>query len=362
MSKLLLKYNFYRFFAFAMSMKTSFIIIFLLIGTSLFSQIGGQTSFALLGLDFNARSSGLAGDFITAKDQDINMGVSNPSLLNNKMHQSISVSQALHAGRINYGMLSYGHAFNEKQVLSTHIRYVAYGKMMRTEKNGVEMGNFSPFEYIVGVGYGHQLNPRISVGANLNIIGSHLEVYNSYGVSVDLAGTFTNASETFLLTAMFKNAGFQFNAYNDKRAPLPANFQLGASYRLKHAPFRFSILAHHLNKWDLSYTDPTAKPTVDMLTGETIPVKRAGFFEKLGQHFTYQLEILATKNIHLRTGFDYYTRQSMKLESKPGIAGFSFGLGLYFKRFSLDYGFSLFSKAGFNNMLTISANLSKIKI
>lgn len=345
-----------------MTMKTFllFITSFIFSGFAL-TQIGGQTTFAMLGLDFNARSSGLAGDFITAKDQDINMGVANPSLLNEKMHQGISISQALHAGRINYGMISYGHQVKEKHMISAHIRYVSYGKMTRTEKNGVEMGNFNPFEYIVGAGYGYQVNPRISVGANLNIIGSHLEVYNSYGTSIDLAGTYTNKSETVLVTALFKNVGFQFNAYNDKRAPLPANFQLGVSYRLKHAPFRFSILAHHLNKWDLSYTDPNAQPTIDMLTGDTIPVKRAGFFEKLGQHFTYQVEVLATKNIHFRFGFNYYTRQSMKLESKPGMAGISFGLGLYFKRFSIDYGFTAFSRAGFNNMLTISSNLSKMK-
>lgn len=344
-----------------MSMKTSLLIISLLIGKFIAAQTGGQTSFALLGLDFNARSSGLGGDFITVKDQDINLGVVNPSLLNSKMHKGISVSQAIHAGKINYGMISYGHSLSEKQMISANIRYVAYGKMKRTDKNGVEMGDFSPFEYIVGVGYGYQLNERISVGANLNIIGSHLEVYNSYGMSIDLGGSYLNAEETFLVTALFKNVGFQFNSYNDKRAPLPANFQLGVSYRLPHAPFRFSILAHHLNKWDLSYNDPTAKPTVDMLTGDTIPVKRAGFFEKLGQHFTYQLEVIATKNLHFRAGFDYYTRQSMKLESRPGIAGFSFGLGLYFKRFSIDYGFSVFSRAGFNNMLTLSTNLEKMK-
>lgn len=277
------------------------------------------------------------------------------------MDKAVSLSQALHAGRINYGMASFGHAFNDKQVLSASIRYVAYGKMTRTDKNGVEMGTFSPFEYVVGVGYGHQLNPRISVGANLNIIGSHLEVYNSYGTSIDLAGTYLNESETFLVTAMARNIGFQFNAYNDKRAPLPANFQLGLSYRLKHAPFRFSLIAHHLNKWDLSYNDPNAMPTVDLLSGDTIPVKKAGFFEKFAQHLTYQIEILATKNIHLRAGFNYYSRQSMKLESKPGMAGFSFGAGLYFKKFSIDYGFSIYSKAGFNNIITISTNFNRQK-
>jgi hypothetical protein len=49
----------------------------------------------------------------------------------------------------------------------------------------------------------------------------------------------------------------------------------------------------------------------------------------------------------------------MKLEQRPGMAGFTFGVGFYFKKISIDYGFSIFSRAGFNNMLTISTNLSK---
>jgi len=130
------------------------------------------------------------------------------------------------------------------------------------------------------------------------------------------------------------------------------------SYKLNHAPFRFSLLAHHLNKWDITYNDPNLKPTIDQLTGDTIPVKYAGFGEKLARHFTYQVEILISKNIHLRGGFDYHRRQEMKLEERPGMAGFTMGLGLYFKKISIDYGFSIYSRAGFNNMLTLSTNLS----
>jgi hypothetical protein len=104
--------------------------------------------------------------------------------------------------------------------------------------------------------------------------------------------------------------------------------------------------------------DPTLKPTIDPLTGDTIPVKYAGFGEKLARHFSYSVEILISKNIHIRGGFDYQRRQEMKLIQRPGIAGFTFGVGLYFKKFTIDYGFSVFSRAGFNNMLTFSTNLS----
>lgn len=321
-------------------------------------QTGGNTSFALLDLTYNARSAGLGNDFISVKDKDINLGIGNPSLLNEKMHSGLGFNQAILAGGINYGMFAYGHKL-WGGVLSTHIRYVNYGEFRRTDINGNDQGSFKPFESILGAGYGRQLNPRISVGGNLNFIYSILEGYNSFGVSVDLAGTYTHQNENLLVTALFKNAGAQLKSYNgDNRAPLPAELQMALSYKLPHAPFRISVLAHHLNKWDITYNDPNLKPTIDPLTGDTIPVPVAGFGEKLARHFTGQLEILVTKNIHLRTGFDYHRRQEMKLETRPGIAGFSFGVGLYFKRFVVDYGFSIYSRAGFNNMLTLTTQFS----
>ena len=342
-------------------MKFIFSFFFLLLGFSSVSQTGGTTSFALLDLTFNARAAGLGNDFISAKDQDINLGVANPSLYNDKMHNTLSVNQALLSGGINYGQVVYGKKL-KVGFLGTSIRYVNYGEFRRTDINGVDQGAFNPFECIIGAGYGKQLNPRISVGTNVNLIYSQLESYSAFGAALDLAGTYTNKNENFLITAMVKNAGIQFKSYyNKQKSPLPAEFQIAGSYKLSHAPFRFSILAHHLNKWNITYVDPNLKPTVDALTGDSIPVKYAGFGEKLARHFTYSVEILASKNIHLRFGFDYQKRQEMKLETRPGIAGLTFGLGFYFKKISIDYGFSVYSRAGFNNMLTLSTNLSRWK-
>lgn len=343
-------------------MKTILLALFaLFISGSSYSQTGGLSSFPFLDLTYNARAAGLAGDFISAKDDDLNLGIANPSLLNAEMANKISFNQALLAGGINYGMVNYGFNLKEIGTMSAYIKYVNYGKFQRTSVNGTHEGTFTPIEMIIGSGIGRQLNPRISVGANVNFIYSHLESYNSFGASVDLAGTFYNEEKEFLVTALVKNAGVQFNSYvkGSDRNPLPAEFQLATSYKLAHAPFRFSLLAHHLNKWDLTYNDPTLVPTIDPLSGDTLAVPTAGFMEKLGRHLTYQLEILLSKNAHLRVGFDYHQRKQLALEQRPGIAGFTFGLGMYFKKFSLDYGFVIYSRAGYNNMLTLSTNLSK---
>lgn len=344
-----------------MYMKTTLLAFFLSISLLSFSQTGGESAFPFLDLNYNARSAGLGGDFISVKDQDINMGISNPSLLNSEMEKSLGFNQSILAGGINYGMVNYGFNLKEYGTMSAYIKYVSYGKFQRTNINGTSEGTFSPFEMVIGSGFGRQLNPRISVGGNVNFIYSQLETYSSFGASIDLAGTYYNEEKEFLITALVKNAGVQFNAYaeNNNRAPLLTEFQMALSYKLAHAPFRFSLLAHHLNTWDLTYNDPNLEPTKDPLTGETIPVPTSGFMEKLARHFTYQVETLISKNIHFRFGFDYQRRKELRLVQRPGMAGFSLGLGLYFNKFSLDYGFTVYSRAGFNNTITFTTNLSK---
>lgn len=339
-------------------MKLSILVLTLTISGNLLTQTGGEHTFAFLNLTYNARAAGLGNDFISIKDQDINLGIANASLLNPKMIGQMSFNQALLSGGINYGMAAYGFKLKEG-IFGASVRYVSYGTFSRTEINGNSSGSFSSFECITSGAYGKQLNPRISVGGSLNIIASQLESYNALGVSADLSGTYSDRNDNLLITALVKNAGIQLKNYtNDEKDPLPIEFQMAASYKLLHAPFRFSLLAHHLNRWDITYYDPNIKPIIDALTGETIAVNQAGFGEKLARHLTYQVEILISKHLHLRTGSDYHRRQEMKLTDRPGLSGFTFGIGMYFKKFSLDYGFSNTSKAGFNNMLTVSSNLS----
>ena len=345
------------------TMKAKLLGLFIVTSALTLAQTGGNSSFQLLGLHFNARSAGLGGNFISVKDKDVNMGVANASLLNAKMDKDISFSSSLLSGGVNYGTLAYGYKLKEIAVMSSYIQYIAYGKMDRRTINGEKEGTFSPFEMIAGSSIGRELNPRLSVGANLNFLYSQLETYSSVGASVNFSGTFHHEEKGILVTVLAKNIGYQFKSYtnNKSRKPLPIDVQLATSYKLPHAPFRISVLVHHLNKWDLTYNDPTLQPTTDPLTGDIVPVPRASWFEKLGRHFTFQLETIIGKHFDLRVGFDYQRRKELALAERPGIAGLSFGAGLKLRKFSLDYGFIMYSRAGFNNMITFSTNLSTWK-
>ena len=60
-------------------------------------------------------------------------------------------------------------------------------------------------------------------------------------------------------------------------------------------------------------------------------------------------------------GFDYQRRQELKLEQAPGLSRMSFGIGLHFRKFKLDYGFMVYSKAGISNTIGLSTKLNDWK-
>lgn len=322
-------------------------------------QTGGKSAYPFLNLTQNARAGGIGNDLITVYDDDINLGVLNPAVLNTTMSHSIAANQSLLAGGIYHGMFVYGHDIKNLGTGAIHLRYLSYGKMDRMDETGERLGSFTAGDFALGASLGRELNPHISIGGAFNFIWSQLETYSSFGISLDLAGTYKTLDKNTIISAVVRNIGTEIKPYRKGvRSPLPINVMLGISHKLNHAPFRFSIIYHHLNKWDLTYFDPNQKPKIDPLTGESMPLDGAKFIEKLGRHFIFQVESKIANVFSLRLGFDYNRRKEMLVANRPGIGGFSFGVGLSLKRFAVDYGFSAFSSAGYHNMITFRTNIN----
>ena len=342
--------------------KKLFFFIVLFVALKATSQTGGEHVFPFLDIAYNARTGALGRSFITALDKDVNMGVNNPALFNSEMHHTISFNQALLAGGINHGMIAYARNIKDIGTGALHLRYVSYGQMDRMDVQGNKIGTFSAGDFVLGAGLGHEISPVLRIGANANLIWSQLESFSSLGVSVDFSGVYHDEKNRTTVAAVVRNVGAQLTTYTDTdRTPLNANPMLAVAHKLAHAPFRFSVVAHSLNRWDLTYTDPNATPTIDPLTNEEIPVPVAGFGEKLGRHFIYQVEVLAGETLRIRGAFDYQRRREFVVQNRPAMAGFSFGLGMNFQRFSVDYGLVVFSSAGFNNLISLTTNFDKWK-
>ena len=341
-------------------MKNVTLFLSLFISLAGVSQIGGQNTYQFLDLDFNSRSMALGGDFALAVDDDINLAVANPASITKKMDKNLSLNHAIFPSGINYGQIAYGKDFKKIGTFIGHLRYVAYGSIDKYDEFGNQQGKFTGGDYALGFGYAKKLNDYFSIGGNFNLIFSHLESYNSFGLGIDVSAQFYDPKSNITAVVIARNAGVQIKGYTpDNREPLPMELLAGVSYKFHHAPFRLSLMTHDLTQWDLSYNIPGAVETYDALTGDTIPVPTASFVEKLFRHANFGVEILPTDNFSIRLAYNINRRFALGVENRTGISGFSGGVGFKIKKFEFDYGISFYSASGVSNMFTITTNLNE---
>ena len=339
-----------------------FLLLFSIIFSNLiFAQIGGNTSFNNLNRVYNARSLALGSYFISQKDRDPSLSINNPALLNSEIIKKFAFNHLFQTGGIQNGMIVYTrNAPKINCIQNISMRYVDYGNNIETNEFGEKIGSFTPLDFIISTGIGKSINQHLSFGTQINLLYSQYTNLNSIGLSIDLGAHYILKDTTQAFSLILKNAGYQLKGFTKERtSELPTEIQLAYTHKLKHAPFRFNYLIHHLNKWDLSYYDPNKKGTIDPLTCYSVLPKKANLIQKTALHITQQIELLLGKNIHLRFAFDYFKRYQMAITNRPGISGFSFGLGMYFKRFSIDYGFSAYSSAGNLNGISFTSSIDQ---
>ena len=323
------------------------------------AQTGGNNTYEFLNLTNPARVAALGGTLISVKDNDLNLSFQNPALLDSTMHNELAMSYTKYFSDIHYGYAAYSRTYKKIGSFSAGMQYLDYGNFTAATTTGEITGQFTSSEYSLNLAYGRHIDSMFSVGATLKTIYSKLSTFTSYGNAVDIGGVYNNSKRFFSSALVIKNIGRQWKTYNSVLEPLPFEIQWGISKKLKHAPFRINLTATHLEKWDLTYTDPTVQ-TVDPITGATITKSKLSVSaDKLARHFVVGGEILLSKNFHLRLGYNYERRQEMKLETHAGITGLSFGFGLKVSKFNLSYAYAKYHMAGGPNHFTISTNFSE---
>ena len=143
--------------------------------------------------------------------------------------------------------------------------------------------------------------------------------------------------------------------------PLPFELQIGMSQKLKHIPLRFSELLTNLQKWDLTYTDPTDPANIpDPITGQVTAKSGAGkVADEVMRHIVLGAELTIAKVLAIRIGYNYQRRQELKVYDKAGLTGFSIGAGLHVKMFNLSYTRASYTAGIPMNYITVGVNLQE---
>ncbi len=340
-----------------------FLFIISLLSHDLQSQInGGNNVFEFLNLSPSARVTGLGGNLITVKDDDVALAYNNPSLLNPSMSGRIGFGNNFYLSDINHGYVSYGH-YAKKWDLTWHggIQYISYGDFDATDEIGNVIGQFNAAEYAFTVGAGKELYERLSVGANLKFITSSFESYNSTGMVADFAAIFHDTARQFNITMVLKNVGSQFSTYTDgNREEIPTELQIGLSKRLRHLPFRFSVIYRYLDRWNVLYDDPNSEEDI-FFFGDDQTSSDNNFVDNFARHFIFNGEFLFGRldNFRVRFGYNHMNRKELTVRNLRSLAGFSFGVGMKINRFRIDFGQGITHLGASQTHLSISTNFKE---
>jgi len=336
----------------------SLIAFLALLPVILHAQRGGENVYSFLKLTNAARVSALGGMNVSINDDDLNLVFHNPALLTAGMDRNMNLNYVNYFAGVNYGYASYALEREGLGNFAAGIHYVDYGTFSGRDAYGNPQGPFRASEYALNLVYSRSLiDSVLSVGVNVKPIFSIYERYTSLGLTADIGALYTLRATNTSVGVVLKNMGLQITSFSGTREKVPFEIQAGITQALEHAPFRFSIQFQHLERWDLTY-EKDGNP--DLFGGETEVTNQFDrFADNFMRHAIFGVELLLGENFHFDLGYNYKRRQEMKMDSWPGMVGFSWGFGFRVAKFHVAYGRSTYHLAGGTNHFSLTTNLSE---
>lgn len=334
-----------------------FLTILILISKLSSAQIGGESTYKFLSLSPDARITSLGGTNVSIIDHDVNLQLANPAALNRKMNTQAAFGTVVYPGGVNFGNVAYARRFDKiPGTFGFGLQYVAYGKFKETDEQANVTGNFNAGEMNVYAGYGYQFGRLFSVGANAKFIYSQLAQYSSVGMAADLAIMINDTAHNVTASIVAKNIGGQIKPYNKGvRESIPFDLQAGLSFGFKNVPFRLHLTFHNLYRWDIRYDNPADNVQDNLFTDSAAikkPNKHIG--DKLFRHVILGIEFNIKKIVRLDIAYNHLRQQELKLATRRGVPGLSFGLGVRIRQFDFSYGFQPMAQGQVMNHFTFT--------
>ena len=325
----------------------------------LFAQIGGDNTYEFLNLTTSARISALGHVLVNSIDDDVNLAQQIPSLNHAGMNHQLALNFTNYYAGIKFGSFIYGIPSSHFENISVGMKYINYGDFTRADEFGNVIGNFSAGEYAFYASTTIFKKASFRFGTALKAVYSNLEAYSSYGLLGDVSATYEFKENRTYASLLIKNAGFQIKTYANESEPMPFEMILGVSSRFEHAPLRWSISWAHLDRWDLSYVNPSGS-NIDPLTNEEIASNYSNR-DKLFSHLHVGGEFLLSENFNLRMGYNFRRRQEMALDLYKYNVGLSWGFSMRISKFHFNYARAAYHAVGPMHTFSVVSNLSKFK-
>jgi hypothetical protein len=341
--------------------KNLFFLLLIFVCASLHGQIGGNATYEFLNITNSARSAALGGKIIAINDSDVNLASMNPALLTPGTDKNLSLNYINYFTGINYCYVTYAFDKKETGTFAGGIQYVDYGQFIAADNTGKITGSFGANEIACYLTWAHPIDSFFRWGITAKPVYSQLESYTSIGLVTDFGLTYTNRDGLFTASIVVRNLGNQIKTYSQNDfEPMPTELMAGFSKKLEHAPFRFSLMAQHLEHLKMVYTVPSANENA-VLNGEATnqPTVLGNLGDNILRHIIAGVEFMPSKSFYVALSYNYQRRQELQFTDSPGFVGFSGGFGLRIRKYQISYGYATYHLAGGSNHFTITTNLGE---
>ncbi len=320
------------------------------------AQTGGDNAYEFLNLSTSALVSSLGGINVSLVTNDPSLAYYNPALLHKDASENISLNYTNYFSGINYGYVSYARHSESHGTFSTGISYLNYGKFEEADQGGVITGTFKASEYALNLIWSYSIDSLINIGVNLKPVFSHLDKYSSVGILLDIGGLYQSRNGLYSAGITIRNMGTQITSYSGIKEPMPFEIVAGATARLQHAPFRFSLTARNLQRYNMIHKSELIDENLNkMYNGIN------GVSENILRHLIFSVEFLPTDNFFISTSYNYLRRKELMVESRSSMVGFSIGAGLKLSNMELALSRSKYHLAGSLTNISVLIKRGAIK-
>lgn len=331
-------------------------LILLMLSASVFSQLGGESTYQFLNLVSSPRQAALGGKVITNVDYDVTGALYNPATINAQMDNQLALNYSSYLGGISYGTAAYAYLWDRRtQTFHAGVTYINYGNFDGYDLEGNSTGTFTGNEAALSLGYAYKIPyADFYVGANVKLITSKLEQYNSVGGAIDIGILYLNKDLDFNAAVTVRNMGYQFTTYAGQNEPLPFEVNLGLSQKLEHVPLRWHLTFENLQKWPIARSNP-ARSVSDLEGNQT--KEKVSFTGQLIRHTIVGAEIFPDKGFNIRLGYNFRRAEELRIADQRDFSGLSFGVGIKLNKLRFSYTHARYTSASNSSFLGLQIDL-----
>ena len=156
-----------------------------------------MNTLAVFDLSSTARTAGLGMDYLALFDNDLTIGIDNPSMLRAIMNGTGVLSFVPMFDGSNMGTLAYAHTFEHIGTMSFGFRFFNYGRFHGYDEEENYEGDFGAGDYSLVIGWGMWIDSNFSIGVNFKPVLSQYESYTAFAQAFDLSGSYSSDDRRF---------------------------------------------------------------------------------------------------------------------------------------------------------------------